>query len=160
MVVILGIIVIIVIAVVIALADERKVKRPSAAMSPTALYRKKALLTPYEQTFLHKLTPLMERGYIVVPQVNLASVIDRVDGAKYHNELFRNVDFGVFDSHYTPLLLIELNDRSHKQPARAERDRKVRSIAEAAAIPLLTFYADMPNEPGYVYERIMKSLAP
>ncbi|WP_289475094.1 DUF2726 domain-containing protein, partial [Klebsiella pneumoniae] len=58
-------------------------------------------------------------------QVNLASVVNKIDMSKYRNELFRNVDFGFFDKEtLKPLLLVEINDSTHKIKSRYQRDLK------------------------------------
>ena len=55
---------------------------------------------------------------------------------KYHTELFRNIDFGIFNKDFELLLLIELNDKSHIQRNRKIRDRKVKNILKECNIPL------------------------
>ncbi|MCD7994828.1 MAG: DUF2726 domain-containing protein, partial [Clostridia bacterium] len=74
-------------------------------------------------------------------------------------ELYRNIDFGIFDKNYNILLLIELNDISHQQYKRRERDMKVKEIVKQADIKLINFYTDKPNKPEYVTKRIMNELA-
>ena len=52
------------------------------------------------------------------------------------------------------LLLIELNDGTHKLKKRKNRDAKIKKICNAAGIPLLFFYTKYPNEKDYVINRI------
>lgn len=113
-------------------------------------------MTDSEFAFFKKIQEL-ENKYVIIPQVNLATIIDKT-GAKYHNELFRNIDFGIFSKEYELLLLIELNDSSHNQIKRKDRDLKVKKILNDCKIPLLTFYTFYPNEKNYVLNRIIKSL--
>ena len=56
------------------------------------------------------------------------------------------------------LLLIELNDKSHSNIKRRDRDLKVKKILNDCNIPLLTFYTYYPNEKQYVLDRIIKML--
>ncbi len=84
--------------------------------------------------FYRKLLPL-HNEYIIIPQVNLASVIQK-ENTKYRTELFRNIDFGIFNKDFELLLLIELNDKSHIQRNRKIRDRKVKNILKECNIPL------------------------
>ena len=56
------------------------------------------------------------------PQINLASFINRTDDARFHNVLFRNVDFLVTDAEYTPRFIVENNDQTHLNNERRERD--------------------------------------
>lgn len=122
------------------------------------LYSKKALMTKCEKDFYNKLLDL-KNDYEIMPQVNLATIIKRLDKTKYHNELFRNVDFGIFSKNYEELvLLIELNDSSHKQYNRTDRDLKVKKICNDANIKLITFYTNYPNEKDYVINRIKKEI--
>ena len=95
---------------------------------------------------------------VVVPQVNLASVVKKEGEFKWQNELYRNIDYGIFDRDYNLLLLIELNDPSHEQYARRQRDSKVKDICRAAEIELMTFYTNKPNEKAYVLNRISENL--
>ena len=67
--------------------------------------------------------------------MNLASVIHK-ENTKYRTELFRNIDFGIFNKDFELLLLIELNDKSHIQRNRKIRDRKVKNILKECNIPL------------------------
>ena len=96
---------------------------------------------------------------ILVPQVNLASMITKVSNSKFNTELFRNIDFGIFNADYSKLLLlIELNDESHNNSHRKKRDIKVHEICNKAGIKLITFYTKYSNEKEYVKGRIIKEL--
>lgn len=101
---------------------------------------KDALLTATEIEYYDLLCSILGEEYLVFPQINLAAVIDKERGAGGRTELFRNVDFGIFDFNYKPLVLIEINDNSHLRPDRAERDKKVAKICKQAKIPLITFW--------------------
>ena len=115
-------------------------------------------MTESEKKFHQKLKKIETLGYIVIPQINLASVITKKSDYRYNTELFRNIDFGLFDSNYNLLLLIELNDSSHKEAARHKRDLKVKKICESAKIKLIFFYTSYPNEQDYIISRILKEL--
>lgn len=122
-------------------------------------YKKKNFLTSTEKEFLSILCELKKYDLIIVPQVNLATIIQKTGEFRYQNELYRNIDFGIFDKNYNILLLIELNDISHQQYKRRERDMKVKEIVKQADIKLINFYTDKPNKPEYVTKRIMNELA-
>ena len=53
----------------------------------------------------------------------------KVSSEKYRLELFRVIDFGIFDQEYKLCVLVEINDPSHETPER-ERDKKVVEIYE------------------------------
>lgn len=73
--------------------------------------------------------------------------------------MFRNIDFAIFDSDYsTLLLLIEINDKTHQTRKRKERDHKVDEICEKAGIKLIKFYSNYSNEKEYVKNRVKKEL--
>lgn len=97
---------------------------------------------------------------ILQPQVNLASIITKVkeNTWEYQNELYRNIDFGIFTNDYEPKIMIELNDRTHASKDRYERDLKVRNILKEAQIPLITLYSSYPNKPEYIKQRIIEAL--
>ena len=122
-------------------------------------YKKKNFLTCTEKKFLSVLHELKKYDLIIIPQVNLATIIQKTGEFKYQNELYRNIDFGIFDKNYNILLLIELNDISHQQYKRRERDMKVKEIVKQADIKLINFYTDKPNKPEYVTKRIINELA-
>ena len=110
-----------------------------------------------EKRFYLKLKKLDDK-YIIIPQVNLASIINKVSNQKYNTELFRNIDFGIFDKDFNLLLLIELNDSTHNTKRRKSRDIKVKNICNSANIDLITFYTSYPNEENYVLNRVINAL--
>ena len=79
-------------------------------------YVSKQFLSNNEYDFLTKFIDLENELHVnIVPQVNLASIIQKVSNSRFNTELFRNIDFGIFNVDYSKLLLlIELNDNSHK----------------------------------------------
>lgn len=95
--------------------------------------------------------------YIILPQINLASIIDK-EGEGFRSELFRNVDFGVFDYNYSPILLIEINDNTHFRKDRIERDKKVNAICKNAGIPLVTFWTKDGIDNQVIYKTLSKYL--
>ena len=100
---------------------------------------KNYFMTNCETDYFNAFRTILGENYIVQPQINLASIIDKPN-QKYRGELFRNIDFGIFDKTYRLLLLIEINDKTHKEYNRAVRDKKVLSIYQKVGIPLITFW--------------------
>ena len=123
-------------------------------------YIPKQFLTNNEYDFLTKFIDLEDELHInIVPQVNLASIIQKVSNSRFNTELFRNIDFGIFSADYSKvLLLIELNDESHNNFHRKKRDIKVHEICNKVGIKLITFYTKYSNEKEYVKGRILKEL--
>ena len=124
-------------------------------------YQSKQLMSKYEKNFYEILSKNFAQDYIIMPQVNLASIIEKIKDfpTQYQNELYRNIDFGIFDKNsMKPLLLIEINDKTHNQPDRIKRDLKVKEICNQANIKLITFYTKYDNKPNYIISRVKKEL--
>lgn len=118
-------------------------------------YSSKQLMTETEKCFFSALTEIVGPDFIIQPQISLASIIKKESRKRYQNELYRNVDFGIIKRDtYELLLLIELNDKSHHEHKRIERDKKVKEICDLANIPLITFWLNMPNTKDYITSRI------
>lgn len=124
-------------------------------------YQAKTLVTQYEKYFLDIIEKNFSEDYRVMPQVPLSSIVNKHKefSKQYQGELYRTIDIGIFDKDtFSPLLMIEINDSTHKQADRYKRDLKVREILEKANIPLLTFYSSMPNKENYVINRVKEFL--
>ena len=119
---------------------------------------RKTLISKSEQGFYNAIKILVPDGYCVFPQINLASFIDRTDDARFHNELFRNVDLLITDAEYQPKFIIEINDQTHLNTARRERDEKVQKICEEAGIPILKLWTSYGINPDYIQGRINETL--
>ncbi len=117
-------------------------RAPKVKLIPDgADYRKKRSMmsAPEVKVYRDLCGILAETKYAVFPQTALVSVIDKVSGGGFRNELFRVADFCIADARtFEPLLLIELNDASHKREERKLRDDKVNAICELAGLPVLT----------------------
>ena len=122
------------------------------------IYIQKPIMTEYEYRFYQILKEL-ENKYIIVPQLNLAAVIKKVNNNRYYSELFRNIDFAIFSKDYKKLLLlIEINDQTHDRYKRQDRDLKVKKICNDVNVKLISFYTKYPNEKNYVINRIIKEI--
>ena len=121
-------------------------------------YGKKPIMSDYEIMFYNRMKDL-ETEYNIVPQLVLSSVVDKKSKQKYRSELYRIIDFAIFSKDYSKLLLlIELNDNTHNQRKRKDRDLKVKKICNSAKIKLITFYTKYPNEKDYIINRIKKEI--
>ena len=119
---------------------------------------KKALISKSEQGFYGAIRASVPEGYCVFPQINLAPFIKRTDGARFQNELFRNVDFLITDGEYRPKIVVEINDQTHLNPERRERDEKVRKICEEAGIPILKLWTSYGVNEEYIKGKIFDLL--
>ena len=132
-------------------SKQKEIERPH-------LYSKKEnFLSKTEMKYL-RIIQLNFPQYNVIPQINLASIVKKNYDNKYINELFRNIDIGIFDNNYNPLLLIEINDKTHTSKDRKERDKKVEQILKEANIKLLTFWYYENNSKEYIIKKIEEKL--
>lgn len=125
----------------------------------TTYQKKKSLLTDCEKQVFKNIQIAIENSKLIVyPQINLATIIEKNSNGQYHNELFRNLDFCLFEKNtLEPICAIELNDKSHDKPERQERDIKVKAILENANIPLITLYTKHLNAPIEIKQQIIEA---
>lgn len=129
-------------------------KKNIFSLKEKTIYEIKPIMTEYERNFYNILKNL-ENEYKVIPQVNLASIIKKKTNNKYYNDLFRNIDFAIFDNDLKKvLLLIEINDKTHNSIKRKDRDLKIKKICNDVNLKIITFYTKYPNEKEYVLNRI------
>lgn len=107
---------------------------------PTKIYTLKSdLLGKYEMLFFNAIRKKLSRKYIIIPQVNLQTIID-TDTSTRNDELFRNIDFMIYYANkFRPFLAIEINGKQHyTNDYWIERDKSVKSILSDVKLPLLT----------------------
>lgn len=110
------------------------IKEEKDLLKEKNIYKKKNIMTDYEYKFYLILKELEKYNYKVIPQVNLATIVEDV------------------------LLLIEVNDATHNTKKRKSRDIKVKSICANAGLNLITFYTKYANEKSYVLNRVLASI--
>lgn len=136
-----------------------KPKQETKPQAPEKSYSKKALLTATEIKFKNAIEKFIPENYVLYPQINLASIIKRTDEHTYQNELYRNVDFCVFNEKFIPQLIIEINDNTHKEKSRQARDIKVQNICESAGIPIVKFWTEYGVNESYIEKKIKETLS-
>lgn len=100
------------------------------------------VMTPGELRFYKVLTRSLSPDHVVLSQVRLANVVripDRYFVWKKFNLLgAKCVDFVIIDwKTGKTLLVIELDDKSHKNPDRRKRDKFVNSVLKEANVPIM-----------------------
>lgn len=115
-------------------------------------------LTKNEMNYISAMIKCLPQEYYIQPQVGLRTIINRTDNAQYQNELNRYVDACIFDKNYHPIAVIEINDASHLQKDRKNRDEKVKKICEEAGLPLITLWTSYGINPEYIKKRIEKAI--
>jgi hypothetical protein len=113
-------------------------------------------VSPSEQEYLNLIKSILRPEFIIFPQVPLSQIVEKHSPSNYKNELFRVVDFCVFDTDYYPILCIEINDNTHLNKDRVQRDSKVSAILKSARLPLVTLW----TYEGASIEKIKKALKP
>lgn len=94
-------------------------------------YCKKYLLTKNEYFEFQKLKKIaLTKGYIICPKVRLLDLIEPKKGDPKYKTLFykiqaKHVDFVICDQNLYVKAILELDDNSHNQPNRIERDEFV-----------------------------------
>ncbi len=125
-------------------------------------YIKKDFLTQKEKDFYNFLIQFESKYNIrIIPQVNLGTIVEKEKNINngYRNELFKNIDFGVFDNEFNLLFLVEFNDKSHNREDRKERDNKVKKICSQVAIKLIPIkYSDFDNEKELLTKKIIANI--
>ncbi|MCA9353659.1 DUF2726 domain-containing protein [Candidatus Nomurabacteria bacterium] len=105
--------------------------------------KKKFLITKSEAELFNLLIQEFGNKYYIFPQVHLSSFLDhKIKGQNWSAALShiqrKSVDFLICDKEYiTPLVAIELDDKSHEREDRKERDFVVEKILESANIKLV-----------------------
>lgn len=112
---------------------------------PDMIYTKRArLITPNEQEYLcaiHQLLPeiIPDEQIYIFPQVGFSALVEKSDGPRRnnHTELFRVVDFVLTDKDFCPLVVIEVNDNTHRtNNSRIQRDMTIKGICGEANLPV------------------------
>lgn len=105
--------------------------------------RKDFLMSRAEHEFFDILVSIVGSQYYIFPQIHLSTILDNKVVGQNWRGAFRHideksVDFVICDKSYIkPLLAIELDDRTHDQEKRKDRDSEVERILNNAGLSLL-----------------------
>ena len=130
----------------------------------TPSYKAVPLLTPTEEVFYLALIEATSPEHAIIAKVRLADLI-APDVQKNHKNYMwqfnrisaKHVDFVICDFYtLSPLVVIELDDASHNQRRRKQRDQFVDAALKQARIPIL--HAPVQNE--YKPEIVAKNIQP
>lgn len=98
----------------------------------------------YDENELYKtLTSVIDDNLIVIPQVHLSDLAEVKVGYLDHDNLYYELkriiyDYAIFDKEFNPLVLIELNGKSHFfQDNRVNRDAIAENNAKNLGLPLI-----------------------
>lgn len=110
-------------------------------------YERKDFLTKKERDFFFKLNKELKNEYNLLAQVRVADVIKPSTKyptrSKEYNALFRqisqwHIDYAILNNTtFEIVAAIELDDSTHQQPKRIQRDKTLNDAFRQAQIPLL-----------------------
>lgn len=102
-------------------------------------------MSPTERNFFQLLAAVYGESYHIVPQARLSSFLDHEVRGQSWSAAFqrinrKSVDFLLCEiESFRPVVAIELDDSTHLQPKRMERDDFVNTICANAGIPLVRY---------------------
>lgn len=144
------------------------VRRKAVRSEPTGYPYKKfgPLFTPAERSFLGVLDQAVGRDFRVFGKVRVADVLlprnglDKAERQRAFNRISRkHFDFVLCaPGDLAVQCAIELNDRSHQQKHRRERDEFLLGACRAAALPLVSFDAQRTYVAADISARIAAAM--
>lgn len=108
------------------------------------IYKAKPLMNISEIKLFEMLQEIIpqEIGY-VFPQVGLRTIIETPNISKTSQELYKYIDFVIFDNLFFPILTIELNGNYHcTDPFMIARDLSNEQILNECNIPQITLWTE------------------
>lgn len=120
------------------------------------------LLSPAERSFLGVLEKVVEPGYVLLPKVRLADLINVRKGLPpaeaqraFNRITSKHADFTVCrQSDYSIAAVIELDDQTHQRKERIARDGFVDQALAAAGIPILHIKAQSHYDPRLLSDQL------
>jgi hypothetical protein len=135
----------------------------AVAGGPMPYRRAKRLLSQGERAFWYPLYKAVEGRYRIFCKVRLADVVDvPARGERYWFRRIRgfHVDFVLCDPETTaPLLVVELDDRSHRSDRVREQDAFKDEVLRAAGLPVYRVPCEEAYDPAELAERIRAMIA-
>lgn len=120
----------------------------------------------YDEIETYKtLVNVVGNNFIVIPQVHLCDIADVKVGYLDHDNLYYELkriiyDYAVFDKNFEPLVLIELNGKSHFQDNRMNRDAIAENNAKNLNIPFIPIKKEDRLNEKLIREKLSPYLKP
>jgi very-short-patch-repair endonuclease len=127
--------------------------------------KKKYLITRAEHEFYNALVAGVGNDFYIFAQVHLPTLIDhKIKGQNWQGAFShinrKSVDFVLCDKSYiSPVLAIELDDKSHLSEDRRERDGEIERILSEAGMPLLRVENHGKFDPNIIASSIRQKLS-
>jgi very-short-patch-repair endonuclease len=156
-----ALIVIVLIAAAAAAAYYRQRRRLGGGLD--VAYRRRDFLSKGERAFFRVLQQAVGRGGLVMAKVRLADLVIPATGvgnqgwqAAFNRISAKHIDFVICGpDDVVPRLAIELDDASHRQATRKERDAFIEDACRSAGLPLLR----VPAHRDYAMQELRSQLA-
>jgi very-short-patch-repair endonuclease len=134
---------------------------PAAVPEQLPYRRRSHLLSQGERAVWYPLYYAVKGRYRLFCKARLADVVTYPRGRWFKRIRGYHVDFVVCDPATTaPLLVVELDDRSHRSVEAQERDRFKDEVLAAAGVPILRVRAQQAYDPVELREAIEQRLRP
>ena len=122
-------------------SDTSPIKTP---IKKEYVYIKKSCAMTSSELLFYKTLHEAINGCVIIPQAHLSMFLDHeIKGQNWKAAFARingkSVDFLICTNDMKPLIAIELDDSTHDQPDRKNRDEFVNSIIANTNMPLLRF---------------------
>lgn len=134
-----------------------------APAKPRPFRQRGDFLSPGELAFYRGLVPVVDSRYVICPKVRIADLVhtvDRNDQGNKNRINQKHVDFVLCEKEsMKPILVIELDDKSHARADRQERDELVDAVFESAQLPLLHVRAAARYAPQDLRAQIEQALS-
>jgi hypothetical protein len=139
------------------------VRRRRQDAGPPPAYRRRDFLSKAERSFYRVLQQAVGRGGVVFAKVRLADLLAPAGGfgnegyqAAFNRISAKHVDFVICGPEdLVPRLAIELDDASHRQATRQERDAFIDAACRTAGLPLMR----IPAQRDYAMQQLRTELA-
>jgi hypothetical protein len=153
------VVLVIIVGVLAALAAKLK---GAGGVKPDRYVLRKVLFTAAERSFLGVLDSVLPSNVAVFGKVRLADIfavrsgLDRSERASAQNQInSKHVDFLlVWTSDLAPLAGIELDDSSHEEEERQQRDAFVDEVYASGGLPLLHVPAQKNYNPAELKAKV------
>lgn len=154
---------VIVLAAVVAAVAWMRVRGVRQGANLAVAYRRRDFLSKGERAFFRVLQQAVGRGGLVMAKVRLADLLIPAAGvgqqgwqAAFNRISAKHIDFVICGpDDVAPRLAIELDDASHRQATRKERDAFIEEACRSAGLPLLR----IPAHRDYAMQELRTQLA-
>ena len=154
----------VILGIIIILIIFLKVINISSSASSYTYELQGPLFTPAERSFLGVLNSVLKDDVHILGKVRVADILKPTKGLSKSDwqKAFNKISAKHFDfvlcnkGDFSVLCVIELNDKSHNNKQRQQRDVFLTKACEAASLPLIQIKA----QAGYSLDEVKNQLAP